>query len=358
MRYSILGRSGLRVSQIALGTMTFGEGAEWSRPERDCRPIFDTYVEAGGNFIDTANMYTGGESEKMIGRFIADDRERFVVATKYTNAAPGRMDPNEAGIHRKNIVQSVDKSLSRLGVDYIDLYYAHFWDFTTPVEEVLRAFDDLIRAGKILHVGLSDVPAWVVSRGQAFHDLRGLPPIACMQLEYSLVQRSIEREHLPLATAHDIGITAWSPLAGGILSGKYTASNKTMAGKEAKRMDSMQLQPLDDRNVAIAETVDAVAKATGARPTHVALAWIMSRGIIPIIGATHPQQMDENLAACDLTLTPETLARLDEASAFDRGHPYSMLEWDMPMTLGYAGMRDQIDIPRYPGRRRGYTNRL
>lgn len=351
MRYSILGRSGLRVSQLALGTMTFGEGVEWSRPERDCRPIFDTFVEAGGNFIDTANMYTGGESEKMIGRFIADDRERFVVATKYANAPPGRMDPNEAGVHRKNIVQSVDKSLARLGVDYIDLYYAHFWDFTVPVEEVMRAFDDLIRAGKILHVGLSDVPAWAVSRGQAFHDLRGLPPIACMQLEYSLVQRSIEREHLPLATAHDIGITAWSPLAGGILSGKYTASSGAAGDNAAKRMDSMQLQPLDDRNRTIAKAVDAVASEIGAKPSQVSLAWIMSRGIIPIAGATRPEQMQENLAACDLRLPPEILARLDAASAFDLGHPYSMLEWDMPMALGYAGMRDRIDIPRFPGQR-------
>lgn len=350
MRYSILGRSGLRVSQLALGTMTFGEGAEWSRPERECRPVFDAYVEAGGNFIDTANMYTGGESEKMIGRFIANDRERFVVATKYANAVPGRMDPNEAGAHRKSIVQSVDKSLARLGVDYIDLYFAHFWDFTTPVEEVLRAFDDLIRAGKILHVGLSDVPAWVVSRGQAFHDLRGSPPIACLQLEYSLVQRSIEREHIPLSSAHDISIMAWSPLAGGILSGKYTGSVQTADGG-ARRIDSMQLQPLDDRNFAIAQTVVAIAREIDAKPSQVALAWVMSRGIIPIVGATRAEQMRENLEGCDLQLTPDILARLDQATAFDMGHPYSMLEWDMPMMLGYAGMRDQIDLPRFPGQR-------
>jgi len=351
MRYSILGRSGMRVSQIALGTMTFGEAAEWSRPESDCRKVFDAYVDGGGNFIDTANMYTGGESEKMIGRFIADDRERFVVATKYANAPPERMDPNEAGTHRKNIVQNVDKSLARLGIDYIDLYYAHFWDFTTPVDEVLRAFEDLIRAGKILHVGLSDVPAWIVSRGQTYHDLRGLPPIACMQLEYSLVQRSIEREHIPLAAAHDIAITAWSPLAGGILSGKYTAAHQAEGGNGPKRLDTMQLQPLDDRNRAIAVALDAVAAEIGARPAQVALAWMMSRKIIPIVGATRPEQMQENLAACDLVLSPETLARLDDVSTFDKGHPYSMLEWDMSMGLGYAGMRDQIDIARFPGER-------
>ena len=349
MRYQILGRSGLRVSQLALGTMTFGEATEWSRPESECRPIFDAYAEAGGNFIDCANMYTGGEAEKMIGRFIAPDRERFVVATKYANAPAGRNDPNEAGTHRKNIVQSVEKSLQRLGVDYIDLYYAHFWDFTTPVEEVMRAFDDLVSAGKILHIGLSDVPAWVVSRGQVFHELRGLAPICCMQLEYSLVQRSIEREHLPLALAHDIAITAWSPLAGGILSGKYT---RGVSSDGPKRLDSMQLQPLDDRNRKIAEAVDAEAEALGVRPSHVALGWIMSRNVIPIVGATRVEQLEDNLAGVALDLPADVLARLDEVSAFDPGHPYSMLEWDMSMELGYAGMRDVIEIPRFPGNRR------
>lgn len=349
MRYRILGRSGLRVSQIALGTMTFGEAAEWSRPEKECRPVFDAYVDGGGNFIDTANMYTGGESERMIGRFVKDDRERFVISTKYVNAVPGRNDPNEAGMHRKNIVQSVEKSLTRLGVDYIDLYYAHFWDFTTPTEEVMRAFDDLIRAGKILHVGLSDVPAWIVSRAQAFHELRGLAPVACMQLEYSLVQRSIEREHIPLSAAHDVALTAWSPLAGGILTGKYTRQDQS--SDSGNRLDSMQLQPLDERNRAIARGLADIAGEIGAKPAHVALAWIMSRGIVPICGATRPEQMRENLAACDLILSPETLDRLDRLSEFDKGHPYAMTEWDMSVTLGYAGMRDRIDIPNYPGKR-------
>src|SRR3546814_9162650 len=206
--------------------MTFGPGADWSRPEEDSRAVFDAYVEAGGNFIDTANMYTGGESEKIVGRFVASDRDRFVVTLKYVNSVPRRNDPNEAGVHREILTQSLDASLKRLGVDYIDLYYAHWWDFTTPVEEVQRALDDAVRAGKILHIGLSDVPAWVVSRAQTFSDLRGLVPISCMQLEYSLVQRSIEREHIPLAQAHDIGITAWAPLAGGILSGKYTRGDR------------------------------------------------------------------------------------------------------------------------------------
>jgi aryl-alcohol dehydrogenase-like predicted oxidoreductase len=347
MRYSLLGRSGLRVARIALGTMTFGAGAEWSRSESESRAVFDAYVEGGGNFVDTANMYMGGESEKMLGKFIASDRDRFVVATKYANAVPGAGDPNAAGMHRKSLTQSLDASLKRLGLEYIDLYTVHWWDFTTPVEEVHRALDDAICAGKILHIGLSDVPAWVVSRAQAFSDLRGLAPISAMQLEYSLVQRSIEREHLPLASAHNIGVTAWSPLAGGILTGKYTSGNRG----GTKRMDSMQLQPLDDRNRRIAEALDGVAAKIGAKQSQVALAWIMSRGVIPIVGATGPEQMRENLAAVDLVLDSETLAELDAVSAFDVGHPYSMLEWDMPMSLGYAGMFGDIDIPHFPGRR-------
>lgn len=345
MRYSILGRSGLRVSKLCLGTMTFGPGAEWSRSEADARSVFDAYVEAGGNFIDTANMYTGGESERIVGRLVASDRERFVVTSKYANAVPGRADPNAAGMHRKSLRHSLDESLKRLNLDYIDLYMVHWWDFTTPVEEVQRALDDAVRAGKILHVGLSDVPAWVVSRAQAFHDLQGLTPVTCMQLEYSLVERSIEREHIPLAQAFGIGVTAWSPLAGGILSGKYTRQRP----KEGSvRLDSMQLQALNERNREIAIAVDGIADRLGVASSQVALAWVMSRGVIPIVGATKAEQMRENMRSAHLRLDSDVLAELDKASAFERGHPYSMLEWDMPMSLGYGGMFDQIDIPGFP----------
>lgn len=348
MRYRLLGKSGLRVSQVALGTMTFGTAADWSRPEEQCRPVFDAFVEAGGNFLDTANMYTGGESERIVGRMVAPDRDRFVIASKYANAVPGSGDPNAAGMHRKSLTRSLDASLKRLGVDYIDLYFVHWWDFTTPVEEVQRALDDAVSTGKILHVGLSDVPAWVVARAQTFHDLRGLVPVTAMQLEYSLVQRSIEREHLPLAQAHDIGVTAWSPLAGGILTGKYTRAASTDG---SKRMDSMQLQPLDDRNRAIAEAVDKIADGIGVTSSQLALAWMMARGVVPIVGATRADQLTESLAATEIALSDDTLKALDAASAFDAGHPYNMLEWDMPMALGYGGMFDQIDIPRFPGRR-------
>lgn len=345
MRYTILGRSGLRVAKVALGTMTFGPGAEWSRSEAESRAVFDAYAEAGGNFIDTANMYMGGVSEELVGRFVGQDRERFVIATKYANAVPGGGDPNSAGMHRKSLVQSLDGSLKRLGLDYVDLYYVHWWDFTTPVDEVHRALDDAVRAGKILHIGLSDVPAWAASRMQALSDVRGLAPVAAMQLEYSLVQRSIEREHLPMAAVYDIGVTAWSPLAGGMLTGKYSRGQEH-AGP--KRMDSMQLQPLDDRNLAIARAVDAVADRLGAKSSQVALAWLLQRNVIPVVGATRPEQLRDNLVAVDLELGAETVAELDAASAIDLGHPYQMVGWEMQMALGYAGMFDQIEIPSWP----------
>lgn len=345
MQYTILGRSGLRVARIALGTMTFGAGAEWSRSERESREVFDAYAEAGGNFIDTANMYTGGESEQIVGRLVGPDRERFVVSTKYANAVPGKGDPNAAGMHRKSLTQSLDASLKRLGLDYIDLYYVHWWDFTTPVEEVHRALDDAIRAGKILHLGLSDVPAWAVSRMQTLSDIRGMAPVTAMQLEYSLVQRSIEREHLPMARTYGIGVTAWSPLAGGILTGKYTGAS---AVEGARRLDSMQLQPLDDRNRKIAETLGRVADRIGVKPAQIALAWIMARGVIPIVGATKAEQLRDNLQAIDLRIDADTMAELDAASAIDLGHPYHMVGWDMQVALGYAGMFEQIDIPGYP----------
>ena len=345
MKYTILGRSGLRVAKIALGTMTFGAGAEWSRSEAESRAVFDAYAEAGGNFIDTANMYMGGESEKIVGRLVAPDRERFVVATKYANAVPGAGDPNAAGMHRKSLTQSLDASLRRLGLDYIDLYFVHWWDFTTPVDEVHRALDDAIRAGKILHLGLSDVPAWAVSRMQTLSDVRGLAPVTAMQLEYSLVQRSIEREHLPMAKVYDIGVTAWSPLAGGILTGKYTGAAPP---EGAKRMDSMQLQPFDDRNRRIAEALDQISDRVGAKPAQVALAWVIAKGVIPIAGATRPEQLRDNLAAIQLSLDAATIAQLDAASAIDLGHPYQMVGWEMQMALGYGGMFDQIEVPGYP----------
>ena len=248
MRYRLLGHSGLRVSELCLGTMTFGDDWGWGASPRESRRIFEAYTAAGGNFIDTADLYTNGTSEKLIGELVAGDRERLVLATKYTNSAPGT-DPNAAGNHRKNMVQSLEASLKRLKVDYIDIYWLHAWDFTTPVEEIMRAFDDLIRAGKILYIGVSDTPAWIVSRANTMAALRGWSRFIALQVEYSLVERTSERELIPMARALGMDITAWSPLASGLLTGKYTRS----AGRPSeRRLDKVAFKEIDDRNFAIA----------------------------------------------------------------------------------------------------------
>jgi len=346
MRYKILGKSGLRVSELCLGTMSFGSQEPWATPEVEVRKVFDAFVSAGGNFIDTANMYAGGESEKLVGRLVAADRERYVIASKFSNAVPGSGNPNAGGSHRKSLTQSLDATLKRLSVDYLDLYLVHFWDFSVPVEELMRAMDDAVRAGKILHAGLSDVPAWVVARAQAYAELRGGTPVSAMQLEYSLVERSIEREHLPMAADQNIGIMAWSPIAGGILSGKYTRPQ--IVSNSKRRLDSMQLQALSERNRAIALKVDTVADRLAISSSQVALAWLIQRGVIPIIGATSMEQMQQNLQAVDVKLDAETMLDLEQTAHIDLGHPYQMYYWDMSMQLGYGGMFDDIDIPDFP----------
>ncbi len=225
MQYRLLGRSGLRVSELCLGTMTFGEDWGWGANQKESREIFDLYAQAGGNFIDTADGYTNGTSEKLVGEFVRAERDRWVVATKYSfNSRPG--DPNGGGNHRKHMVEALEGSLKRLGIDYVDLYIVHAWDELTPIEEVMRGLDDLVRAGKILYVGVSNLPAWLIASANVMAELRGWTPFINLQLEYSLIERTPERELLPMARTHDIGVTAWSPLASGILSGKYTSGKK------------------------------------------------------------------------------------------------------------------------------------
>src|ERR671931_812582 len=225
MKYYLLGKSGLRVSEICIGAMTFGEEWGWGASKQDSRRVFDAYVDAGGNFIDTANKYTDGTSEKHVGEFIASDRDRFVLATKYTSNAR-RGDPNAGGNHRKNMIQSLEASLKRLNTDYIDLYWVHAWDPLTPIDEMMRALDDMVRAGKILYIGVSDAPAWIVSQANTLANLKGWTEFTGLQIEYSLIERTPERELLPMADALNIGVTAWSPLGGGVLTGKYNKSNR------------------------------------------------------------------------------------------------------------------------------------
>src|ERR1700681_1269854 len=264
MRYRLLGNSGLRVSEAALGTMTFGDEWGWGSAKDEARKIYDAFRETGGNFIDTANFYTNGTSESFLGEFMKDHRLSVVLATKYSNASPGK-DPNAAGNHRKSMVQALEASLKRLKTDYIDLYWLHIWDQITPIEEVMRAFDDLVRQGKILYAGVSDTPAWGVAKGNTLADLRGWTPFVGLQIEYSLIERTPEGELLPMAADLGLGVTAWSPLAGGMLTGKQLEAG---GAKDSRQSDPglKQFMAPDARKEAIAREVVAVARECGHSP--------------------------------------------------------------------------------------------
>src|SRR3982075_3200839 len=225
MKYRLLGNSGLRVSEAALGTMTFGDDWGWGSAKEEARNVYDAFREAGGNFIDTANLYTNGTSESFLGEFMKDHRQSVVLATKYTNAMPGT-DPNAAGNHRKNMVQALEASLKRLRTDYVDLYWVHIWDQITPVEEVMRGLDDLVRQGKVLYVGISDAPAWWIAQANTLAALRDWTQFTGLQIEYNLIERTVERELVPMAKALNLGVLAWSPLAKGVLTGKYQSEGK------------------------------------------------------------------------------------------------------------------------------------
>ncbi len=345
MRYRILGKSGLRVSEISLGTMTFGEDWGWGASREDSRKQFDTFAAAGGNFIDTADIYTNGTSEQYVGDFVRSDREHFVVATKYANAHPG-MAPhhaNSAGNHRKKMVESLNASLKRMNLDYIDLYWVHIWDGITPVEETMRALDDMIRAGKILYIGVSDWPAWTIARANAIAELRGWSEFIAMQIEYSLIERTPEQELIPLARATDIGVTTWSPLGAGALTGKYTRGNRDKEGRIAQQ----EYSRLTERVIRIAKVVDEVADELGVSSAQVALAWQLQTGeFIPIIGATKVSQVKDNLKATELTIPSELMDKLNEASRFELGFPQKFITNDFVANLRHAGLVDQIEPHR------------
>lgn len=351
MRYKLLGHSGLRVSELCLGTMTFGQAWGWGATREESRRIFDLFAEAGGNFIDTANIYTEGESEKLLGEFVAADRERFVLTTKYT-CGRGESDPNAAGNHRKNMVQSLEASLKRLRTDYVDLYLLHAWDFLTPVEEVMRAFDDLVRAGKVLYIGMSDVPAWVVAQANTLAACRGWTPLVVLSAQYNLVERTAERDLLPMAEACGLSITAWAPLAAGLLSGKYTeqagSQSNGSTSTEPRRLDTLHTTSttLTERNRAIIRELRQVADELGRTPSQVALAWIraQSPALIPILSARAAEQFKENLACLDLTLSSEQVQRLDEVSRISLGFPLDFLP--RARSLVYGSMFETIDSER------------
>lgn len=342
MNYRLLGNSGLRVSEFALGTMTFGEEWGWGTPKEESQRVYEAYREAGGNFIDTANLYTNGTSERFLGDFMKGHRETMVLATKYTNAAPGH-DPNAAGNHRKNMLQSVEASLKRLQTHYIDLYWVHIWDHITPVEEVMRGLDDLVRQGKVLYVGISDAPAWWVAQANTLAMLRGWSPFVGLQIEYSLVERTVERELIPMAKALNVGVTAWSPLSGGILTGKYHGHGS----KQTARMSSDMMKdflPEEQRTAKVVNAVKAVAEQVGRGMAQVALAWLRYRPVpvIPIIGARKLTQLQDNLASSGLALSPDQVGALDEASRVEASFPYSMYAKELVRGFMYGGMRERI----------------
>jgi aryl-alcohol dehydrogenase-like predicted oxidoreductase len=345
MRYRLLGDSGLRVSQAALGTMTFGEEWGWGSAKDEAQKVYDAFREAGGNFIDTANLYTNGESEKFLGEFMRGHRESVVLATKYTNAVPGT-DPNAAGNHRKSMMQAVEGSLRRLRTDYIDLYWVHVWDQLTPVEEVMRGLDDLVRAGKVLYVGISDAPAWWIAQANTLAQLRGWSPFIGLQIEYSLIERTVERELVPMAKALNVGVTAWSPLAGGVLTGKYHGQSSDQNGGSGRMSSEMMKEflPEPERASRIVAAVRSVADEVGRSAAQVALAWLSTRPVpvVPIIGARKLSQLQDNLASFDLTLSLEQVKHLDEASQIEPGFPYNLYAKEFPRAIQYGGMRDQI----------------
>jgi aryl-alcohol dehydrogenase-like predicted oxidoreductase len=337
MRYRLLGKSGLRVSELALGTMTFGETWGWGASRDESSRILDAFLDAGGNFVDTACNYTDGESESLLGDLVGDRRERVVLATKYTLTGR-RDDPNAGGNHRKNLVQTVEASLRRLRTDYVDLLWLHMWDGLTPVEEVVRALDDLVTAGKVLYVGLSDTPAWVVSRAVTMAELNDRARPVALQHPYSLADRDAENELLPMAQELELAVTTWGVLEGGALTGKYLADSD-----EPRRYGGV-----GDRVNAIAREVVAVAGELGATPGQVATAWVLAQPwpILPIVGARSAAQLHENLGSLDVVLADEHLRRLDEAGGFRLGFPRSFLESEHVRGLIFGDTFELIDDHR------------
>lgn len=336
--YRLLGRSGLRVSPLSLGAMTFGNDQGWGSTDTDAAAMVDLYLDRGGNFIDTANYYGAmGRSEELIGQLLAGRRERAIIATKYSLIMrPG--DPNASGNHRRNMVRSVEDSLRRLGTDFIDLFYLHVWDATTPVDEILRGFEDLTRQGKIIYAGLSDLPAWQASRMQAIAELRGWAPFVALQIPYSLIERTVERELIPMAFEMGMGVIPWSPLGGGVLSGKYDPSHLDPASVEQPGSRHAMIQRtgrLTEHTLSIATTAAEIARELGKSTAQVALAWTLQNPAVvsPIVGARTPAQLRENLGALDIIFDADQLARLDRVSAVAAGFPHEMLHSKMGQQL-------------------------
>jgi aryl-alcohol dehydrogenase-like predicted oxidoreductase len=339
MRFRLLGRSGLRVSELALGTMTFGEDWGWGASQEESRKVFERFAEADGNFVDTANNYTDGTSEQFVGEFLRADRDHFVLATKYT-LTERREDPNFGGNHRKNLMRSLEGSLQRLGTEYVDLLWLHMWDGMTPVEEVLRAMDDVVRAGKVLYVGFSDTPAWVVAQAVTLAEARGWTRPVAMQVPYSVLDRGVERDLLPMARANDLAVTVWGMLEGGTLTGKYRAPDR----------GATRYEGASEKELAAGDAVAGLAGDLGRSPAQVAINWVRARRaraqIIPIVGARSVDQLEDALGSLEFELTDEQVARLDAVAPIDPGFPHSFLGSDHVKGLIFGDTHPLIDDHR------------
>lgn len=337
MKYKLLGRSGLKVSELCLGTMGFGTEAGWGADKETSFDIMDTFANAGGNFLDTANVYKIGTSEKIIGEYISNhDRDYFVLATKYT-LKDNVTNPNASGNNRKNMMRSVEESLKRLKTDFIDVLYLHIWDDITPIDEVLRGLDDLIRQGKVNYAAISDTPAWVVAKGNTLAELMGWSQFIALQVEYSLLARTPERELIPMAKHFGMTVTPWAPLGGGALTGKYLRGEQGRIKPESNR--------LNDRATEITKVVVGIADELGISPGNVALKWTTEQGFssIPIVGATKVSQLEDNLKTVDINLTKEHLKKLDDASAIQLGFPGDFFREDAVRTNSFGGFYDRVE---------------
>ena len=341
MRYKIFGgQTGLRVSEYVLGTANFGS-ADTSAGLEGSRQIFERYVAAGGTTFDVSNIYQGGEAETVLGGLLGRQRDEFVVITKYSGTSQIRPRPGTTGNSRKTMVRSLEESLRRLNTDYVDVFMPHFPDGTTPIAEILAGFDDLVRAGKILHGGLSNFPAWRVAGAATRADLRGLAPLVGIQTEYSLAERTAERELLPMAQAHGLGVVLYSPLAGGLLTGKYRTGEQ---GRLSARGPDVEA---DAQKTAVVDAVLAVADEIGSSPVQVALAWLRRRGalastaMIPIVGPRTPAHLEEYLRSLGLELDDQHYQRLDEVSAVRLGAPHDNVS--AALANGFDGDRSMLD---------------
>jgi aryl-alcohol dehydrogenase-like predicted oxidoreductase len=339
MRYRLLGRSGLRVSEVCLGTMTFGTEWGWGAGKHESYKIFDTFADAGGNFIDTANRYTEGSSEKFVGEFIESDRDHWVLATKFT-LKDRNDDLNFAGNHRKNMMRSVLSSLKRLNTEYIDLLWVHMWDNTTPVEEVMRGLDDLVTRGLVHYIGISDTPAWIVSQANTIADFRGWNAFTALQFEYSLLQRTPERDLIPMAKSLDLAITPWGAIGGGALTGKYLRGETGRVPADSQRRN--------DRSSQIAQTVVDIAAELDVTPAQLAINWTRHRQqvMIPIIGASKANQLQDSLGCLSFTIPEQFLARLEEVSKIELGFPHDFLKSEGIKEEAFGGMYDMLDNHR------------